>query len=180
MFEALRGLRDAVAPESGNLGGNANNNNNNNNNSNAGDNQSSGENAGDFDDFFDKYRSGDPTTAALVKKASGGTLPQKKEDFVRLYARLEIEKDSELVTKLAGTILEKSDEIQDKVSNLPGMNRSRKQQMEHIAKLLDQNQKAAAELEEHYTIAKERRDQVRSFIRDNTCEALGIQEGDLI
>jgi dsDNA-specific endonuclease/ATPase MutS2 len=91
-----------------------------------------------------------------------------------------MEKDTELVTKLASTVLERSDEINERVSSLPGMQRTREQQMEYIEKLLEQNQEAAQDLEEQYAIAKERRDQVRTFIRDNTCEALGIQEGELI
>ena len=48
MFEALRGLRDAVAPESGNLGGN--------NAAANGNGDSSSE--PDFDEFWHSYRSG--------------------------------------------------------------------------------------------------------------------------
>jgi len=44
MFEALRGLRDAVAPESGNLGGEGANTN---------------ENELDFDEFWNSWRKGD-------------------------------------------------------------------------------------------------------------------------
>ena len=44
MFEALRGLRDAVAPESGNLGGEGANTN---------------ENELDFDEFWSSWRKGD-------------------------------------------------------------------------------------------------------------------------
>ena len=111
MFEALRGLRDAVAPESGNLGGNANANNN------------SGESSGgdDFEEFWGLYRSGDPATVALVNKTSGGVPPTRREDMIRIHGRIEMEKDVELVTKLAGTVLEKSDEINERVSSLPGM-----------------------------------------------------------
>lgn len=165
MFEALRGLRDAVAPESGNLGG-----------GNIGD--SSGE--PDFDDFFHNYRNGDPATVSLVEKASGGVPPQRREDFIRLHAKIEMEKDAELVTKLAGTVLEKSDQINERVSSLPGMNRSRDQQMKYIEELLEKNQEAAADLEEKYSVAKDKRDQIRQFIRENTCKALDIEEGDLI
>lgn len=163
MFEALRGLRDAVAPESGNLGGGG-----------------TGENSGepDFDDFYNNYRNGDPTAVSLVQKANGGKVPQRREDFIRLHAKIEMEKDTELVTKLAGTVLEKSDQINERVSSLPGMHRTRDQQMKYIEELLEKNQKAASELEEHYAAAKERRDKVRTFIRDNTCKALGIEEGD--
>jgi gas vesicle protein len=166
MFEALRGLRDAVAPESGNLGGNTAS-------------SSAGENSEpDFEEFWSNYRSGDPATVAMVQKVSAGAPPQRREDFIRIHAKLEMSKDAELVTKLASTVLEKSDEINERVSSLPGMSRSREQQMKYIEDLLEQNQKAASDLEKHYSAAKERRDQVRRFIRDNTCKALGIKEGD--
>ncbi|CAB9515438.1 expressed unknown protein [Seminavis robusta] len=168
MFEALRGLRDAVAPESGNLGGNNNN--------------SAGENSEpDFDDFWSSYRSGDPTTVALVNKVNrAGTPPTRREDFARIHARIEMEKDAELVGKLANDVLEKSGKINERVSTLPGMERTRTQQMEYIEKLIQQNQEAADDLEKHHAIAKERRDQVRQFVKDNTCKALGIIEGDMM
>jgi Subunit 21 of Mediator complex len=167
MFEALRGLRDAVAPESGNLGGNNN--------------ASSGESSEpDFEEFWGNYRSGDAATVALVNKVSGSMPPQRREDMARIHARIEMEKDAELVTKLASDVLEKSDKINERVSSLPGMERTRTQQMECIAKLLQHNKEAAADLEEHYAVAKERRDQVRQFVRDNTCKALGIVEGDMV
>ena len=163
MFEALRGLRDAVAPESGNLGGAS---------------QGDGDSAEpDYEDLYNSYRSGDPATVALVNKINGGVPPTRRDDFIRLYPRYEMEKDSELVHKLAETVLEKSDEINQRVSSLPGMHRTRKQQMEYVEKLLEQNRKAAADLEERYATAKEKRDQVRRFIKENTCKALGIMEG---
>lgn len=170
MFEALRGLRDAVAPESGNLGGN-----------NAAAAASAGDNSEpDFEEFWSNYRSGDPTTVALVHRVSGGVTPQRREDFIRIHGRIEMEKDAELVTKLASTVLEKSDQINERVSSLPGIHRTRAQQMEYIEKLLEENKKAATDLEQHYAIAKEKRDQVRQFIRLNTCKALGINEGDML
>lgn len=174
MFEALRGLRDAVAPESGNLGGNAAANNTNN---------GSSSDQGDFEEFWSLYRSGDPATVALVQRYSSGSTtstPQRREDMVRIHGRIEMEKDVELVTKLAGTVLEKSDEINERVSSLPGMERTRTQQMETIATLLELNQQAAQELEQQHVLAKERRDQVRLFVKENTCQALGIVDGDLV
>jgi hypothetical protein len=169
MFEALRGLRDAVAPESGNLGGNPGNNNNSNGNNDNG----SGE--PDFEEFWQSYRSGDPETVAMVKKVTV-TPPQKREDFIRIHAKVEMEKDAELVRKLANTVLEKSADIDERVSALPGMHRTRAEQMEYTEKLLNKNREAAEKLEEAYHRAQERRDLVRRFVRDNTCAALGIIE----
>jgi hypothetical protein len=181
MFEALRGLRDAVAPESGNLGGNAGNNNNNNNNNtsnnnNSNNNNSNGEDQADsFDEFYQSYQNGDPDTLAVVQKITS-TLPRKREDFIRIHAKIEMQKDSDLVQKLASTVLDKSADIDKRVSALPGMHRTRKEQMEYVEDLLKKNQEVSQKLEGAYQNAQERRDLVRKFVRQNTCAALGIAE----
>lgn len=166
MFEALRGLRDAVAPESGNLGGNAGN---------ATGNDTNESSDPDFDDFWQSYRNGDPETVAMVRKVTPAT-PQKREDFIRIHAKIEMEKDAELVKKLAGTVLEKSVQIDERVSMLPGMHRTRKEQMAYIEELLTKNKEAAEKLQEVYDRASQRRDLVRKFVKNNTCAALGIME----
>jgi hypothetical protein len=164
MFEALRGLRDAVAPESGNLGGNAGNSAGNDNN------ESSEQ---DFEDFWQSYRNSDPETLAAVRKVTA-TPPQKREDFIRIHAKMEMEKDAELVKKLASTVLKKSADIDERVSNLPGMQRTRKEQMTYIEELLKKNQEAGEKLQEVYEQASHRRNLVRKLVKDNTCAALGI------
>ena len=172
MFEALRGLRDAVAPESGNLGGQANNNNtsggNNNNN-----NETTSEN--DFEDFIQAYKDKDPVVLEKIQKYST-TSPKKQSDFAKIHARIEMEKDAELVKKLAQDVLQKSADIDRRVSALPGMERTRTEQMKLIETLLEQNREATEQLEETYKVAEQRREQVRTFVRDHTCEALGILE----
>jgi hypothetical protein len=169
MFEALRGLRDAVAPESGNLGVN-------NNVVGEGNNNSDNENAmGDFEEFWQLFKNGDPETVALVKKVSPAP-PTKREDYVRIHAKVEMEKDAELVTNLATTVLQKSTYIDELVSNLPGMHRTRIDQMKRIQSLLEQNRKTTETLEATYQIAAIHREHVRKFVQDNTCEALGIVE----
>ena len=177
LFEALRGLRDAVAPESGNLGGMQGNNNNNNNNTGTnnvnGSPTESSEN--DFEEFCSNYQSGDPATLARVRKLTP-TAPQKREDFMRIHKKLEMEKDAELVKSLAKTVLEKSADIDKRVSSLPGMHRTRTEQMELIEKLIEQNRITAMRLEETYIRAEAKRKTVRAFVRDHTCEALGIIE----
>jgi hypothetical protein len=62
------------------------------------------------------------------------------------------------------------------VSALPGMNRTRTEQMKRIEDLMAQNQKIMKELDEQYALAKERRDQVRTLLRERTGEALGIED----
>lgn len=160
MFEALRGLRDAVAPESGNVGGTSSEQNN-------------GE--PDFEEFYASFRKGDKETVEAVKKASDGAAPPKtREDFIRIHAKIEMTKDVELVSRLASKVLERSGEINTRVSSLTGMNRTRTQQMELIEKLIEENKSIDKELEEQYALAKERREQVRKVLRERTGEALGI------
>ena len=115
------------------------------------------------------------STVDLVAKISP-TPPQKREDFNRVYAKIESLKDATLVKRLAGTVLEKSADIDERVSALPGMDRTRTQQMEYIEELLKINQEVAEKLEETFARAKQRRDHVRSFVKDNTCTALAILE----
>jgi hypothetical protein len=172
MFEALRRLRDAVAPESGNLGGNQHKE--------GGEEQqqqqqSSSSDQPDFEEFCQNYQSGDPVTVALVHKVNGGK-PPKPDDFGRIHLLVEMEKDRELVRELATTILEKSADIDERVSNLPGMHRTKTEQMERIETLLESNRQVAEELETAYKTAEQRREQVRTFVKENACSALGIVE----
>jgi Subunit 21 of Mediator complex len=170
MFEALRKLRDAVAPESGNLGVN----------SNAagaqGDQSTSAE--PDMDELWHLYRSGDKDVVAKIHNVTNNVAVTKREDFVRIHAKMEMEKDTELVAKLAESVLEKSDQIDDMVDSLPGMNRTREEQMKIIEGLISLNQQAARDLENAHRKASERRAACREFIQRHTCEALGIDEAD--
>ena len=167
MFEALRGLRDAVAPESGNLGGITGNSTGSVNNESS---------EPDLEEMWQAYRSGDPETLAMVKKATT-SVPQKREDFVRIHAKMEMEKDAELVKKLAESVLEKSANIDFRVSHILGMERTRAQQMIYIEDLMQKNHEVSERLQQAYSKASERRDVVRKFVKDLTCEALGIEEG---
>jgi hypothetical protein len=189
MFEALRGLRDAVAPESGNLAGENNPdaaaaaNNNNGNNGNAANESNT---APDMDEMWQAYLSGDLAMVQLMQTivaststaTAKATLPKRRDDFIRLYTQMEMDKDTELVMKLAGTIQEKSYQIDKRCQDYLTVERcrTREQQMARIQELLILNQGVVAELEGAYLSAKERRDVCRSFIRDNTCAALGIEQ----
>lgn len=176
MFEALRGLRDAVAPESGSLGA-----------ASANSNGSNTAEQPDTDDLWHAYKAGDPevirmvqTSLAKMAKKSGDTTPTLKltsrEDFIRWHAKMSMEKDTELVTKLSSKILEKSAAIDRQVEALPGMHRTRAKQMEYLEQLIEANREAADELQEIFTKAREKRDSCRQFIKDKTSEALGIEE----
>ncbi len=168
LFEALRGLRDAVAPESGNLGGmNANGDGTNNGPTESSEN--------DFEEFCQSYQNGDQATLALVKKITT-TPPKQREDFLRIHKKIEMQKDAVLVKKVASTVLEKSADIDRKVSSLPGMHRTRTEQMKLIEELIEKNRETSKKLEETYVRAEEQRQRVRAFVREHTCQALGIIE----
>jgi hypothetical protein len=171
MFEALRGLRDAVAPESGNLGAQTNTNNDNNDDT----------TEPDADELWHAYKAGDLEVVRMVQTSqrnSGSTLKlTSREDFIRWHAKMEMEKDTELVMQLASTVLDKSAEIDRQVDeDMPGMNRTRAQQMEYLEQLITENREAASALQEAYETAREKRDSCRQFIKDKTSEALGIEE----
>jgi hypothetical protein len=172
MFEALRGLRDAVAPESGNLGNTSNNT----------DNTEGAATEPDVEELWQAYCNGDEAAIALVNKFSttttGAKVIQKRDDFMAWHAVMEREKDAELVETLAAAVLEKSDQIDAALLNVPGMHRKREQQMKYIQELIVANSAAAEELETVYKIAVSRRDECRQFVRDTTSVALGIEEED--
>jgi hypothetical protein len=160
MFEALRGLRDAVAPESGNL---------------TAEQQSEATSGPDFEEFWQSYRNNEAETVAAVRRL-GASDPQKREDYVKIFRLFEREKDAELVARLATTVLQKSADVDERVSKLSGMDRTRAQQLECIENLLDQNSAVDRELRDVHELAKKRRDQVRKALQEQTCEALGIEE----
>jgi hypothetical protein len=162
MFEALRKLRDAVAPDSGNLGGNTSNN--------------TESTEPDLDELWRTYKSGETNIVEMFHKVNNGNAILKREDFIRLHAKMEMEKDTELVYRLASIVLEKSAAIDNHVDALPGMHRTRTEQMKRIEELLVLNQSVVEGLDGAYAVARERRDACRKFVREATCQALGIEE----
>ena len=62
------------------------------------------------------------------------------------------------------------------MANLPGMHRTRDEQMERINELIQQNHEVTRELEEAYVIAQKRREEVRVALGESTCLALGVEE----
>lgn len=166
MFESLRSLRDAVAPESGNLGDNPNQNNNNSNN-----------NEPDIEELWHSYKQGDPKVRDLMHKGDPEhPVIQRREEFIRMHAKMEMQKDTDLVFRLASTVLSKSQDIDDQVEGLPGMEWTRKHQMQRIQELLQQNETAKKELQVTYNQALQRRNDCRRTIKENTSRALCIHE----
>ena len=175
MFEALRGLRDAVAPESGNLGAGQNSGNNNDDNENSNSNNREVENSS-YEEFWQAYNNGDPEVVATVNRLSPNAKPTKTADYIRIHSRLEIEKDAVLVAKLAREVLEKSAIIDDRVSTLPGMNRTKDEQFAYLEELVRKNNDASKRLEAAYTQAYQQRDEIRNHIMNHTSSSLGIFE----
>ena len=166
IFDALRSLRDAVAPESGNLGANPNQNHHGNSTS----------NEPDIEDLWHSYKHGDTKVRALMHKGDPDhPVIQRREDFIRLHAKMEMQKDTDLVFRLAGSILSKSQDIDEQVERLPGMDCTRDEQIEQIKHLLEQNEIAKKTLEESYDKALKSRNRCRETIKERIGKTLGIE-----
>ena len=77
---------------------------------------------------------------------------------------MEMEKDTELVLLLAKSVLDKSQEIDEQVAALPGMDRTRSQQMDRIKELIELNKEASTELQNQAVYVHERLQSLRSTV----------------
>jgi hypothetical protein len=111
--------------------------------------------------------------------SSGGgnvIFPRNHEEYVRLLHSARHDRDECTARRLARNVLSKSRTIDALVSNMPGMERDRSDQLRKIGELISLNHELSHELEEAYTLANARREEVRRTLRENTCLALGIDE----
>ena len=112
--------------------------------------------------------------------SSGGggnvIFPRNHEEYVRLLHSARHDRDECTARRLARNVLSKSRTIDALVSNLRGMERNRTDQLRKIGELIVLNHELSHELEEAYTLANARREEVRRTLRENTCLALGIDE----
>lgn len=168
LFEALRTLRDTVAPDSSNQNRNNNNGNDNNNNNNP-----LSETDGDYEDFKASIQMKESHALQIL---GSRPVPQNREQYAEMLLDVERERDMELVSKLAEEVLEKSDKVDELVGNLPGMGRGKEEQMDRIGALLEENWKAVQDLEEEYQKAQQIREEVRDLLQKTTYKALGIEE----
>lgn len=129
-----------------------------------------------MDDLWHSYKSGDKAVVEQIHSINGGVQIQKREDFVKTHAKMQMTKDTELVQRLADVVLLKSAEIDARVDALPGMNRSKAEQLQRIEVLLGKNNAAIEDLEAAYKIASQRRDDCREYICVKACEALLVEE----
>lgn len=104
--------------------------------------------------------------------------PLTQEKYTKLLLDTEHQRDVQTTQNLAQDILTKSAEVNDLVSKLPGMDRTRDMQMELINKLIQENHKVGKELEDAYVVANKRREEVRAALSESTCLALGVDEED--
>ena len=170
LFEALRGIRDATAPEAL-VAGDATSTNT--NGAKVGSTRNQDE--ADFDDFLIAYHNQEPHALEVAQKA-GGKPPQSKEEYLKILARMDFESDIGTAQRLAGEILDKSREVEELGDHLPGMERSKEEQMDKIATLIEENRTIDRQLEEKHREASEKRDEVRTMLREVTCSTLGIEE----
>lgn len=167
LFEALRGLRDAISPESQT---NTITNGENVENENG---PQSPQLDLDYDDFLMAFHRDEQWTLELIAKNKGNP-PKNKEEYTKLKARIEMEKFKAIVEKHSTDILQKSANVDDLVSALPGMSRTKEEQLERIQELLTLNQSLDKELHDAYTQAEKQRNEIRSILDRVTTEALGI------
>ncbi len=185
LFEALRGIRDATSPEAL-VGGDDGKNNTTGGTSAAADsafsasasnNSHSQSDEPDYDDFLVAYHNKQPHALEVARKGPGGKPPQSPEEYLRVLARMDFESDVNTAQRLAAEILDRSREVEGGlVDDLPGMGRSREEQMAVIAKLIEEDRAIDERLQERHREATVRRDEVRTMLRELTSSALGIEE----
>ena len=113
---------------------------------------------------------------ASPSKENKRAFPMDQKDYTKLLLDTEHQRDVQTTSGLADDILAKSREVDDLVANLPGMDRTRDQQLSRIKELIASNHAVSRELDEAYVTAKEKRERVRNALEESTCLALGIEE----
>jgi len=176
LFEALRGLRDSVAPESTNNNGNVDEGNENPNIGGSGSTiprKSPIDFDMDYDDFLLAYNRDDPVAIEFIAMADNKP-PKTRDEYTKLRAKFAIKRASELMSRLSDNILNKSAAVHDLVASLP--NRTKAEQMQRISELIEENKKAEEGLQEAYVQAEMRRNKLRTVLDEVTCKSLGILE----
>jgi len=102
--------------------------------------------------------------------------PLRRDEYIKLVANAERDEDTDLVKRLASTVLEKSQAVDESVLNLPGMGRTKCEQMTLIGRLLEENRETECELAKALAEAANLKNEVRSLLRETTSKALGIEE----
>lgn len=129
----------------------------------------------DYDDFLMAYHEDDPFALELIK-ISDGKPPKTREEYLKLRAMNEMKIAMNVTKSQAENILSKSAALDDLVAALPGMNRTKKEQMDRIQELLDENKKVDDELRLVYQEAEKKRQEIRMALKKVTCKALCIEQ----
>ena len=129
----------------------------------------------DYDDFLLAYHEDDPFALELIKIADGKP-PKTRDEYLKLRAMNEMKIAMNVTNAQAENILSKSAALDDLVAALPGMHRTKKEQMERIQELLDENAKVDEELRLAYKEAENKRKEIRLALQKVTCRALCIEE----
>lgn len=84
------------------------------------------------------------------------------------------EADIEAVNRLATDVLKNADRVDDLLEKIPGLNRTKTEQMRRIQELLEHNIQVEKELEDVYELSLKRRVEVNEILQRETCASLGI------
>ena len=84
------------------------------------------------------------------------------------------QEDSDLVKTLANAALLKSDVINNLLDDIPGLHRTRSEQMEKLDTLVKENLEVDSALKEYLVKAKTQQGLVQEKLRHETCYILGI------
>ncbi len=109
---------------------------------------------------------------------AAGWFPRTREEYAALLRGAEREADETEARRLASDVLSRSRTVDDLVSRLPGMGRTRRAQMDAIAELIRDNRNVGRELRSALETARTRREEIREALAENTCAALGVEDGE--
>jgi hypothetical protein len=177
LFESLRQLRDAIDPSGATPQNDANNNTANASGGNTNGTSSVGDGDSEDEDDENAGDSSSQNSGISKKMKSNSSSPQQPRTTKR--ARLIKQRDTALVQRLAQEVLHKANAIAHPDPPIPGMHRTKTQQMKLIEILLKQNLELESKLEQAQTEALETRDAVRQELRQKSCALLGIDSEDM-
>lgn len=133
------------------------------------DKENTNDDGGDGEDHQDDDNNSTSSTSKV-------RIPLTQEEYTQFLIDTEHQRDIQTTQRLAQTILNKSEQVDNLVAGLPGMHRTRDMQMERIEELLVRNHQVAKELDEAHVLAKERLQEVRKVLGETTFLALGVEE----
>ena len=89
------------------------------------------------------------------------------------------EDDADVVRKLTGTALAKSIGIRRCLEKIPGISRTKDEQLRYLDQLVSENAEVEDELKRYLKLAKSQKKEVQSLLRENVCDVLGISNDQM-